>query len=116
MEGGGPMREILTIFALVAAVAVSIWCFVVATAGCNQTPTPIQPEPGNPCGVSWHSCGNGMCCEDDWDCRPGGYCAFGGTQGPTWGQSKDGGPKHHKLTPDERRQLTPEQVRRSIRP
>lgn len=87
-----------------------------ATAGaCKNEPRPIIPEPGNPCGYGWHSCGNGKCCDEGWDCRPAGYCAAGGEQGPTWGTSKDGGAER-KMTPGERRQLTPEEVRKTVAP
>jgi hypothetical protein len=83
-----------------------------ALAGCKpgwNDPKPITPEPDNPCGLDWHSCGNGKCCPDDHACRPNGYCAFVGGPGPTWGATRDAGAN---VAPPEVPQLTPDQIRR----
>ena len=97
---------------IMIAVAIVAALLVVAgiTSGCNadwNPPRPITPEPGNPCGLDWHSCGDGKCCYDTDVCRPGGYCAFGGLDNPTtWGASKDGGAAEYNAQ-------TPEQIRRA---
>jgi len=97
---------LLCAIAIAALSAVSVVTCVASMESCRwNEPGPIVPEPGNPCGRDWHSCGGGTCCQDGWDCRPGGYCAWGGGEGPTWGAQRDGGPSTYY------RQLTPEQVR-----
>jgi len=105
----------LTITVAVAIMAALLVVAAVTMSGCKpgwNDPTPILKEEGNPCGTHWHSCkgigdGDGKCCPDDSECRPAGYCAYGGLQGPTWGASKDGG-AIERTTP----QLTPSEVRR----
>ena len=79
-------KAVLSAICLGAAAALGVVTLIVALDGCDwNKPTPTTPEPGNPCGIDWHSCGNGLCCYVSDDCRPGGYCAFGGIQGPSWG-------------------------------
>ena len=78
------------LFAIVigAATALGVVSLIAVLSGCSadwNKPHPIIPEEGNPCGIDWHSCGGGLCCYVSDDCRPGGYCAFGGIQGPSWG-------------------------------
>lgn len=93
------------VFFLHAVVGAAIQCCILNSCkpGWND-PIPITPEPNNPCGFLWHSCGNGKCCHNGDDCRPAGYCAFGGIEGPTWGAARDAGPATYI-------QLTPEQIR-----
>lgn len=99
-------------------VAVAVLCAIfVVLSGCSaewNKPHAEIPDPGNPClYVDWHSCGNGICCYVTDECRPGGYCAFGGLIGPTWGAVPDAGPSptalYHGLTPDQvrRQQVAP---------
>jgi hypothetical protein len=74
--------------AIGAAMALGVVTLIVVLDGCKpgwNDPLPIIPEANNPCGLDWHSCGNGKCCHDSDDCRPSGGCAFGGVPGPTWG-------------------------------
>ena len=82
--------------------------------GCNadwNKPHAITPEPGLPCGRIYYVCED-VCCYHTDICRPGGYCAFGGLEGPTWGSSRDGGaaaePRLYRgLTPEEARKQGP---------
>jgi hypothetical protein len=78
---------------------------VISTSGCKpgwNDPPPITPEPGMPCGRRHYVC-HDVCCYETDICRPGGYCVFGGNEGPTWGASRDGGPEpgYRGLTPDQ---------------
>jgi hypothetical protein len=103
-------RALLVAIAVGIAIALGV-VTLITLAGCSagwNDPKPIVPEPGNPCGYDWHSCGDGKCCYVTDDCRPGGYCAFGGVDGPTWGLAPDAGPS----LPAMYRGLTPDQVRR----
>lgn len=102
------------LFAIVlgAAMALGVVSIFAVVAGCAadwNAPNPIVPEVGNPCGLDWHSCGNGKCCYDSDDCRPSGGCAFGGLLSPTWGATAPdaGATVQHSEYP----QQTPETIR-----
>jgi hypothetical protein len=80
--------------------------------GCKpgwNDPHPIVPEPGLPCGRLYYSC-HDVCCYHTDICRPGGYCAFGGLEPPTWGAGPDAG---KTAEPGLYRGLTPEQARKA---
>lgn len=100
------LRTVLVVSVVFLTGLVVVAVFGGCSAGWND-PHQIVKEVGNPCGLDWHSCGNGRCCYDGDDCRPSGGCAWGGLDNPTtWGASKDAGAAEYP-------QQTPEQVRRS---
>lgn len=109
-------KLLLTTAAFATLCAVAAAAAITMTNGCSadwNAPSPIIPEPGNPCGRDWAACAHGVCCYASDICRPGQtaeqtYCAFGGIEGPSWGVARDAGPPLPALY----RALTPEQVQR----
>jgi hypothetical protein len=105
-RGAQDARSIFLAILLGVAAALAVVTAIVFFSGCSadwNAPHPITPEPGNPCGIYWYSCGNDRCCYYTDDCRPSGGCAFGGVQGPSWGASlPDAGRREYpQQTPDE---------------
>jgi len=76
-----------------------IAAIVVPTTACAwDKPIPTTPTPDYPCGVTWHSCGNGACCRNNDTCGgafpsvgcPAGQCCYVGPgDGPDMGAKLD---------------------------
>jgi len=90
----GPVRLI------VAVMSVAALCVL---QSCNQSPIPINPSPGNNCGVgAYQECPDHGCCLAYYEeCTPYHMCRYVG-EGPMFGSGRDGGVRERpELTPAE---------------
>jgi hypothetical protein len=88
-RSGWPIATLTILLAVLCALAVVV---AITTTGCDQTPIPISPTPGNVCGVgAWQECpDHGCCLAYTEECTLRHECRYVG-EGPLFGASKDGG-------------------------